>query len=140
MTNKEAHDVIATLLNCYKVVYDNSCKGVFCRDCKYNISKEQVLEALEMALKSMEPSDWIPCSEKMPEEKDSMFAKFYGTDKWREAMMRKRSDRVLVTVEYEGCERTTDVASTNDGVWQNSISVIKRKVIAWKPLPEPYRG
>lgn len=26
---------------------------------------------------------WIPLSEKMPEERDSMFAKFKGTSKWK---------------------------------------------------------
>lgn len=82
---------------------------------------------------------WIPCDERLPEEKDSIFAKYYGTDRWENSMMRKRSDRVIVTVEYPDGKRATDVASTSDGRWVNSISVVKRKVIAWMSLPEPYR-
>lgn len=82
---------------------------------------------------------WIPVSERLPEEKDSMFAKFYGTNMWRNAMMRKRSDRVIVTVEYSDGERKTDVASTSDGRWVNAISIVKERVVAWMPLPEPYQ-
>ena len=90
---------------------------------------------------TIEPEpQWIPCQERLPEEQDSIFAKYYGTDRWRNGMMRKRSDRVIVTVEYPDGKRATDVASTSDGRWVNSISVVKRKVIAWMPLPEPYRG
>ena len=137
MTGSEAKEIL---------IKREKCDGELCFTegdcikCEYNTTDEEWNEAFEKALEALESSDWIPCSERMPEEKDSMFAKFYGTDKWREAMMRKKSDRVIVTVEYDDGERTTDVASTNDGVWQNSISVIKRKVIAWMPLPEPYRG
>lgn len=58
-------------------------------------------------------NDWIPCSERMPEERDSIFKKFKGTDKWRNAMFEKMSDNVNVTV-------------------------VKCTVIAWQPLPESY--
>ena len=34
-------------------------------------------------------ADWIPCEVDMPEEHDSMFAKFIGTDKWKGAMFEK---------------------------------------------------
>lgn len=32
---------------------------------------------------------WIPCSERMPEERPSMFAKFKGTDRWSMLMFEK---------------------------------------------------
>lgn len=82
---------------------------------------------------------WIPCSERLPEEEDSIFAKFYSTDRWRETMMRKRSDRVIVTAEYQNGNRITDVAGTCDGKWVNSIPSLDRKIIAWMPLPAAYK-
>lgn len=34
-------------------------------------------------------NDWIPVRERLPEERDSMFAKFKGTSKWK-----KSADRI----------------------------------------------
>ena len=31
---------------------------------------------------------WIPVSEEMPEERDSMFAKFKGTSKWKNDLLK----------------------------------------------------
>lgn len=84
--------------------------------------------------------EWIPCSERMPEEHESMFAKFKGTDKWDGAMFEKISDDVNVTVEFENGTRKTKTLHTVDGKWNGGQRGIKFKVIAWKPLPEEYHG
>lgn len=84
-----------------------------------------------------EIGEWIPCSEWMPEERESMFAKSKGTDKWNSAMFEKISDTVNVTVENEKGERATLTAHTVDGKWKID-SCIKLKVIAWMPFPKPY--
>lgn len=81
---------------------------------------------------------WIPCSEYLPEEHDSMFAKFIGTDKWDNAMFEKISEDVNVTVEYENGKRRTITLHTIDGKWKTD-SIAKFKVIAWQPLPDPYQ-
>lgn len=83
--------------------------------------------------------DWIPVEQQMPPEKDSIFAKFYGTPRWRESMFRKASEDVLVTVEYEDGYRMTDHLRTMDGEW-NDNAIAKRRKVAWMPMPEPYRG
>ena len=82
---------------------------------------------------------WIPVEERMPEERDSMFATLKGTDKWSKGMFEKISDDVNVTVEYEDGTRKTISAYTLDGQWKLPSRILKQKVIAWCPCPEPYK-
>ena len=85
---------------------------------------------------------WIPVTEKLPDEKDTMFAKFWGTDRWNEYMFRRRSDLVEVTVEFEDGTRKTDASRTRDGKWdiEGRHGAVKQKVVAWKPMSAPWRG
>lgn len=83
-------------------------------------------------------NDWIPCSERMPEEHDSIFKKFKGTDKWKSAMFEKMSNDVNVTIEFKDGTRSTTTAHTVDGKWSVD-RFVEHEVIAWQPLPEPYR-
>ena len=79
----------------------------------------------------LEKDRWIPVSERLPEEKDAGILKNLGTN--------KRSDYVLATVEVKG-ERMTVTACTHDGKWDWNMKYAfpDYKVIAWRPLPEPY--
>ena len=61
---------------------------------------------------------WIPVDERLPEEHNSMFAKFKGTDMWSNAMFEKKSDEVNVTIELEDGTRTTTTSYTLDGKWK----------------------
>lgn len=83
-------------------------------------------------LRSAEPEQrWIPCSERLPEEKDAGILKKLGT--------KKSSEYVLATVETNG-ERMTVTACTYDGAWNWNMKYAfpEYDVIAWMPLPEPY--
>lgn len=82
---------------------------------------------------------WIPCSERLPEEHDSVFAKYKGTNKWNDSMFEKVSDDVNVTIEFEDGIRRTKTMHTTDGKWKKEVFA-RYKVIAWMPLPEPYKG
>ena len=76
-----------------------------------------------------ENDGWIPCSERLPEEHDSMFAKV--------------SDEANVTtIDLEEGTRKTETDYTLDGKWHIEINnrVVKKKVIAWQPLPKEYKG
>lgn len=95
----------------------------------------EIIEAIEEQPKI---GEWIPCSERLPEEHDSMFAKLKGTDKWQRGMFEKSSDNVNVTVEFEDGTRRTKTSHTIDGEWDKFARAVKFKVIAWQPLPEPY--
>lgn len=83
--------------------------------------------------------EWIPCSERLPEEHDTMFAKFKGTDKWSDYMFAKKSDKVNVTVEFDDGSRMTQTLYTVDGKWKRETN-IECKVIAWQPLPPVFKG
>ena len=86
--------------------------------------------------------DWIPVEERLPEEHDSIFAKFKGTDMWSNAMFEKSSDKVNVTFEFEDGTRKSGTSYTIDGKWEceKGNCAVKRKVIAWSSLPEPYKA
>ena len=129
MTNKEAIETIKIALAEVEWEYPMDYAAAF----------EMAIEALEKQATSEAASEWIPCSERLPEEHDTMFAKFKGTDKWSDAMFAKKSDKVNVTVEFDDGSRMTQTLYTIDGEWKRETN-IKHKVIAWRPLPEPYKG
>ena len=81
---------------------------------------------------------WIPVSDRLPEERNSIFAKYKGTEKWENGMFEKISNHVIVTVEYPSGERLSQNAYTVDGIWKTHTGLSNVKVIAWMPLPEPY--
>lgn len=86
-------------------------------------------------------SGWIACSERLPEEYDSIFAKLKGTDKWKDAMFEKTSDVVNVTVVDGYGNRITTIAHLVDGKWNCDLLRINKsyQIIAWQPLPEPFK-
>lgn len=86
----------------------------------------------EQGKKYAEQDKWIPCSVRLPKEKDAGILKKLGTD--------KRSDYVLATVKARG-DRMTVVACTYDGKWDWNMKYAfpDYKVIAWRPLPAPYQ-
>lgn len=76
---------------------------------------------------------WIPVTEMLPKEKDAGILKKLGKN--------KRSDYVIATVDVKG-ERMTVTACTYDGVWDWNMKYAfpEYEIVAWMPLPEPYRG
>ena len=96
-------------------------------------SGKKVIEHLERMPSAQPEQRWIPCSERMPEEKDAGILKKFGTS--------KRSDYVLATVEVK-TERMTVTACTYDGVWDWKMKYAfpDYEVAAWMPLPEPYKA
>lgn len=107
-------------------------------------SDDEIYNAQRVLLKLVEKAEsfeWIPISERLPEEHESLFAKFYGTDKWNDALWKTQSIEVLVTIEYEGGIRSVTSSYTTDGKWEieNRVKFRKCKVVAWMPLPKPYK-
>lgn len=86
-------------------------------------------EAYEMAIKALEqptvePQRWIPCSERLPEKAEGQY--------W-----------VCTNTGYQcQCRWTDDVYGLgSNGEWAWKIFDIPQysHVVAWRPLPEPYK-
>lgn len=131
---------------------DWECDHVLCRKGKDTISRQWLMECVEEGWIKFDTQEdenrfvhlirdiappaqpgWIPVTERMPGERDAGVLKKLGTD--------KRSDYVLATVEVKG-ERMTVTACTYDGKWdwRMKYAFPEYKVIAWTPLPEPWKG
>ena len=100
----------------------------------------ELIDELENLPPAQPEEDWIPVDKDMPDEYDSVFTRFYGTDKWRDGMWLKSSAKVLVTVEFEDGTRLTETAKTIDGKWATENHIRKRTVVAWKKMPKEYKG
>ena len=80
---------------------------------------------------------WIPCSERMPEEREWLGTKRFGTT---------ISEKVHITFENPKGERFTRFMSFQNGKLsnydQNRIDVLYpgSRPIAWMPAPEAWKG
>lgn len=81
---------------------------------------------------------WIPVSDRLPPEHDTIFAKLKGTDRWRDAMFAKASDDVRVVWRFEDGTRSVGHSHTMDGVWEceKPNKYPKRTVTHWCENPE----
>lgn len=122
-----------------EIIRDFEYGGINMYDCEYNGGR-CIYEEQWLGDKYVNPKigGWIPCSERLPKEHDSIFAQFKDTDQWSGAMFEKISDDVNVTVEFENGKRKTKTLHTIDGKWSEGNRGVKFKVIAWQPLPEEY--
>mgnify|MGYP002525642181 CR=1 FL=1 len=107
------------------------------KDIKDNIKPVVGGISLDMAIEALEKQRWIPCSERLPEEREWIGTKRLGTT---------ISDEVYVTFEAPDGQRFTDHISFQNGKLSASDAERMRvwykgaKPIAWMPLPEPYQA
>lgn len=84
-------------------------------------------EIIERALKADDKGGWIPCSERMPEENVDVLVWFeynrYG--------------------DYNRLFKTIGISYVFNGRWSGFVNGssgwTQLRIIAWQPLPEPYR-
>ena len=82
------------------------------------------------------PQEWIPCSERLPEEKEWIGTKKFGTT---------ISDKVLVTFESRGKRFVKPIHFQNGelgGMDKHTMDAVygEWQVVAWMPLPKPWKG
>lgn len=107
-------------------------------------SENEIYGAMALLRKLVNKADsfeWIPVTERLPEEYESAFAKYYGTDQWNNTLWRAKSKEVLVCFEYVDGSRSVRPSFTMDGKWNIERKRVLHdlKVIAWMPMPEPYK-
>ena len=120
-----------------KQIEDFHCKGcdnynfVRCRACWVDDTLSYLDEAPTVG-------EWVSVKSSLPKEHPSIFAPFYGTDRWSSAMWRNESDRVLVTIRFTDGTRTVDKGKLQDGIWKTGVSpVLPQEVTHWAVWPEP---
>lgn len=96
---------------------------------------EQIMDALNKQ-EAAEPNEWIKCSDEMPEEQETIFAKFKGTDKWSPAMFSQSSEDVRVVIAFADGTRRVSHSHTINGKWECEKHPLKRTVTHWMPNPE----
>lgn len=129
ITIKKAHGIAYGRWGCSVCKVKQPHKSNFCPNCGADMRGDRMTnkEAIR-ALESIQPSQrWIPCSEKLPVAE-------YG-----------ESDNVLATCELRNADDTSyrwvKTLYFNGGVWcYPTGETYEQKVIAWMPLPEPYKG
>lgn len=106
-------------------------------------SKNNISKIVELLLADLEENEkengWIPVSQRLPEEHDSIFAKFKGTDNWKRGMFEKTSKYVIATVAFDDGTVLVEQAHTADGIWRTDKKVLGGTVVAWMDFPEPYK-
>lgn len=129
---QKAFNTITNTLICYMIRRD-----------LYPLPSDDEIYNAQMVLSKLvskaESFEWIPVSEKLPDEHDSVFAKSYGTDKWNNMFWRTTSNRVIATIKYNDGTVIVKEAFTHDGEWTVEKKNINCKVIAWMPFPNPYK-
>ena len=85
---------------------------------KHPVSLERIIDVLKDFPKV---NEWIPCSERLPKRQDSenTFLKNYLV----------QTNRCVIHMGYRD----------EEGTWRTIHGNLIRNVIAWQPLPEPYK-
>ena len=74
---------------------------------------EETVEAIEMGIHALKETQWIPCSEKMPEDNTDVIVCFYsGT--------------------------VTEMRYWGNGIFQGIYEHTAKTIVSWMPLPKPY--
>lgn len=80
---------------------------------------------------------WVSVKDRLPETYPSLFSKFHGTDRWRNAMWCEDSDTVIVAVVFPDGTGTVTTGNLHDGKWCTRISPTLNPVVThWMPMPE----
>ena len=102
----------------------------------YLMDSEKAIVNVIESEPSVEMPTWIPCSERLPEEREWIGTELFGTT---------ISDEVLVTFESQGKRFVKPMHFQNGelgGMDKQEMDAIygEWKVVAWMSLPEPWKG
>ena len=76
---------------------------------------KKTVDAIGMGIHALKETQWIPCSERLPENNTDVIVCFYsGT--------------------------VTEMRYWGNGIFQGIYEHTTKVIIAWMPLPKPYKG
>lgn len=75
---------------------------------------EETVDAIGMGIHALKETQWIPCSERLPENAMNVIAQF--------------SSGTVTELRYAG-----------NGIFEGIYDYSTKVIIAWMPLPEPYK-
>ena len=105
-------------IQCLQVMKGAECINALSQEFPEHYGIENI-EALELAIEVLKKNQWIPCSERLPEDNiDVLIQPAWAEDVWH-------------------LER----ASYEDDKWHCCCNTFdKEEIIAWMPLPKPYKA
>ena len=124
--------------NCIMTIFGEcSYAETGCGDCA-------VVEKVRKALSADRPQEWIPCSERLPEEEDNYLVTFgaFAETINGEKVIFGDIDGSVSEIGYGCYERDIFWHPTAFG-WYDLATATpfdKRAIIAWMPLPKPWKG
>lgn len=75
---------------------------------------EETVDAIGMGIHALKETQWIPCSERLPEDNTDVIVCFYsGT--------------------------VTEMRYWENGIFQGIYEHTTKVIVAWMPLPKPYK-
>ena len=142
MTNEQAKKMLKAKLECLKRETsgtDFDCNNSNCDECSLcyeqgNMGEQK--EALDMAIKALEQTTWIPVSERLPEIKQHVLLSCYGRVIYGRMISEDGNSGYPV---FEICD---SVGEKRPIVLETTVhsEFTTSRIIAWMPLPEPYNA
>lgn len=133
LNGEDCHGYYAYTDNLEDIIKAND----YSKQCPYNGCETGCVKTLAKDISALlEEQNWVKCSDRMPEEHDSIFAKFKDTDKWSPAMFARSSEDVRVVIVFDDGTRRVSHSHTIDGKWECEKSPLKRTVTHWMPNPK----
>lgn len=133
----EWEDVVSRL---QEEIYSATYMGYSYKDC---VPVSLLQDALALLKKQEFPNTnaggWISVKDGMPPERETIFAKFKGTDQWNPAMFATSSEDVRVVVRFKDGSRRVWHDHTIDGKWnceREKCAYPKQTVTHWMPNPD----
>ena len=115
-----------------------------CCSAFFSASETALTSLSRIRLRNMvEDSKWISVKDHLPPERDSIFKKLIGLEKWREGiegLCQRESDYVIVSVRFSDGTEKTGRARTEDGHWVELPTIGCPVVTHWRPFPKPCNG
>lgn len=95
-----------------------------CSKCELVRKTEDLLSAYDLAIQALEQTKWVPCSERLPQDRREVLVTAY----WHETYQ-------VMMASYFGNGLWWCVPFNNSGEHMQKL-----KPKAWMPLPKPYKG